>query len=352
MLSYILKEFKGYNQNICAGLDGMYHTVYYILFETGQYYVGKHSTFDLSDKYFCSSNLANQIKNKGLKYNRTVLFYAETSENAIELETKILSNKKIYENTNCLNCYPGSPPDLTGTIIVSLNNKFKMINPKLLDYYLEQGWERKGIKRIWVNNGNNQKNVLPEEVENYTNLGWNIGTLEKHKNRIFIYKNGERKFIDKQFLNEFLKEGWVKKHNVEDTKVLRKGERIIKVKPEKVSYYLSEGFIPSSTVEGLIYIKKEKEYKRVKKSNLTNYLNNGWTLGNNVSGMKYINNGTREKRIFLDDLPNYPGWQLGRIKKVYLNNGTIERRIMPYDMDIINNLKQQGYIKGPLLKRK
>jgi len=352
LLEDIIDEFKKYNQNKCVGLDGRYHTVYYIVFETGQYYIGKHSTSNLSDSYFCSSKLANLMKNIGLKYNRTIIFYLENSELAIDLETKILSNKKYYENKNCLNCYPGSPPDSTGSVVISLGNKFKMINPKLLEYYLQQGWEQKGIKRIWVNNGVIQKNILPDEIDDYVNLGWKLGLLEKHKNRVFIYKDGERKFIERKFLDEYLKEGWIKKHNVEDTKVLRKNNVIIKAQPEEVEYYLSKGYVHSSTIEGLIYIKKGSQLKRVKEVDLPKYFNEGWIRGNNTSGMKYITDGYKEKRINIEDLPNHPGWVVGRVKKIYLNNGSKERRIMSYDIDTINDLKQQGYVEGPLSKVK
>jgi hypothetical protein len=351
MLKTILKTINE-NTSQTTGNDGRFHTVYFIEFETGHFYIGKHTSDNLlKDNYFCSGVLANSMKDKGFKYKRKILFYLNTSEEAIRIETEILSDKKIYEHDLCLNCYPGSPPDLTGTIIISMGNKFKMINPKLLNLYLEEGWEQKGVKRIWVSKEYESKFILPDEFDSYLALGWQLGNILS-KDRIFIIKGTERKYIKKSFLKEFESNGWEYKHNVTGTKVLRKGDSIIKVQPENVDIKIHEGYKPSSTVEGLIYIVKGKEYKRVHEFEVLNYLNNGWHRGNNATGTIYINDGGSERRVYEDEIHLYPDYKIGRLKKIYLNNGIKERRLSITNVDKIDFYLSQGYSHGKLQRQK
>ena len=351
MLNNILSKYP-HNINIKVGDDGRYHTVYYLEFETGQFYIGKHTTDNLSnDPYVCSSKLAHYLIEHGLKYHRTVMYYLQSSKDAIKLETSILSNQKYYDHPDNINCYPGSPPDATGTVVISKNNKFKMINPLLLEMYLSQGWEQKGVKRIWINNGVDSKMILPDDLPSYLSNGWITGNA-LNNGRIFIVKELDRKYIKKTFLDEYLQNGWVVKHNVTGTKVLRKDGKIIKVQPDQVEKYQLRGYVNSSTVDGLLYIKRGNEYKRVTQEELPDYLSSGWTKGNNTSGKSYITNGQQEIRISLDDLSNYPGWTVGRIPKIYLNNGIIEKRIWVCDSNKIDQYLTKGFVLGKLSRPK
>lgn len=352
MKNEILLEISG-NRIPKIGDLGKYHTVYIITFESGHYYIGKRSTYDYkTDEYFASGILPNVLKNKGEKYEREILFFSEYPDLAIRKETEILQKKKFYDNEMCLNCYPGSPPDLTGTIIVSKGNKFKMINPKLLEYYLEMGWERKGVKRIWISKGNEIKFILPEEVSDYLDDGWLLGNI-KSRNREFITKDGKYKFVKKEDLENYLHEGWERKHNQFDMKVLRSMEdnSVIKVKSSDVGEYIDNGYRHSSTVEGLIYITKNKRFKRVNETDLESYLEDGWIRGNNTSGKIYITNGEEEKRIYEEDIINHTGWYKGRLKKVYLNNGVYEKRVFFNDIEKINELIDTGFVFGKLENR-
>lgn len=345
-------ETYSYNTAVVVGQDERFHTVYIIEFETGQYYIGKHTSYNLlKDTYFCSGKAAILLKAKGIKHKRTIMFYFGSANEAVCAETSILSNKKIFENNNCLNCYPGSPPDTTGFKTISKNNSFKIINPKLLEYYGSKGWTEGGVRRIYVHKNDTQTTVLPEELDKYMNDGWNVGNL-KTRDCVFIEKNGIRKYVKRWALNQYEAEGWIKKHNIEGRKVLRKNKEIIKVGVDEVEQKLSEGYVPSSTVEGLVYIRKNGEYRRVHKDTISQYLESGWELGNNISGSVYINDGLTEKRINPSKLYCYPDWVQGRLDKIYLNNNKIEKRIYAYDTDTLIKLISQGYKHGRLVRER
>jgi hypothetical protein len=351
MYHELLEDFTG-NINEFIGQDSKYHTVYYIEFDTGHFYIGKRSTFDIkNDEYFASGILPNKLKKNNIKYERKILFFFENSSGALEKETEILSNSKYYNNELCLNLYPGSPPDLTGSYIISKDNVFKMINPKLLEHYLELGWERKGIKRIWVSKDESIKYILPEEVDCYLSEGWFLGNV-KSRERIFIHKDGKYKFVKKNHLHEFIKTGWIVKHNQEGMKVLRDNKNnIIKVKSDFVEMYLKGEYRKSSTVEGLIYIHKDRKFKRIPKEQIDYYLSIGWNVGNNTTGKIYITDGKSEMRIYEDELNKYPEFSIGRLKKLYLNNGVIEKRIFINDDSKINKYIKNGFSIGKLERK-
>jgi hypothetical protein len=343
MKDYILTKFN-FNREKLVGNDGRFHTVYFIEFDSGHFYIGKHTSDNLDDdSYVCSSKLANRLIEQNTKYYREILFYTHLSSEAIEVETLILQNNKIFKSDLCLNCYPGSPPDSAGTVVISKGTKIKMINPKLLDVYLESGWKRGGIKRVWITKSSEDKFIRIDEIDEYISNGWVLGN-SRSKGCVFIMKDGKRKYIKKEFLDEYIDQGWIKKHNIEVTKVYRNSEdKIIKIFEEEIEYWVAKGFLPSSTVHNLIYIKNGKQFKRVKINELDEYLKKGWTTGNNTSGKTYINNGITEKRIYEEEISQYPGWNKGRIRKIYMKNGLIERRVMITNQKLIEDLIKDGF---------
>lgn len=335
-----------------VGHDNKFHTVYIIEFSTGHFYIGKHTTSNLdTDSYFCSGKLAISMKQAGHTYKRTILFYLDTALDAINVETLILSNTDIYKNEFCLNCYPGSPPDPSGSIIISLGNKFKMISPKLLEVYLLKGWIQKGITRCWVSKNDDIKFILPAEVDTYLDDGWILGN-DKSRNRIFVTKDGVLKYIKRSSLLNFENDGWTKTHNVQNRKVLRKDNVVIKVHPDQVNDKLAEGFTPSSTIAELIYIYKGSEYKRVNEQDLSYYIDTGWKRGNNHTGKVYINNGIIETRIHKSDINEHPGFIFGRLEKLYLNNGKTEKRISILNTSLIQEYLNNNYVYGKLKRPK
>lgn len=354
MLEYIKKNFELQSTKI-IGSDNKYHTVYYILFETGNYYIGKHSSLNIeNDEYFCSGKAAKILKEKGILYTRQIISYLNSAEEAICLETSLLSDKKIYEHKNCLNCYPGSPPDLSNSIIISIGNKFKMINSKLLEYYLQNGWKKCGIKRIWVTDKDNKnvKYILDTELEKYLKDGWHTGSI-KARNRTFIKKGNMQKFILNIFIDQYINDGWNIHHPHEGKIVIEKNRKRKFIYKEYLNDYLNEGWFRSSTISGLKYIVKDKQLKRIPKEELEKYLNNGWKIGNNKSNQIYINNGIVEKRIYREEIDKYESYSVGRLKYIYLTDGINNRRLyVNIDREEIEKLLNEQWKRGITSKNK
>ncbi len=335
------------NSNDKKGGDGKYHYVYLIVFVDGHYYIGKHSTFNCSDGYFASGILPNKLREEGVAFDRIILSYEESSASALFLESDILSNGLIYSNEDCLNCYPGSPPSLEGFKVIRKGSKFKMINPKLLDYYLGIGWEIGAPKRIRVTNLIEDRYILESELDEFEKLGYFIGRISL-RSRTFVELEGNMRFISNAEVNEYIKKGWTVTHPHRGTKVLRKNNELIKIDSAMVSDYVDNGYEPASTVDGLIYIRKNGKFKRVHPSEITEYIENGWNLGTNLVNTIYVNNGIREYRIAPDDLKKYEanGCKKGRLKWVWLNNGISEIRLNPNAIDEISKHIESGYSYG------
>jgi hypothetical protein len=348
MINEILK-IEPKNTNVIIGIDQKYHTVYLIEFESGDFYIGKHTTSNpIKDTYFASGRLPNLLKDKGLSYNRTITHYLPSSKEALEVETKILESK-IFKMRECLNCYPGSPSSNYGTITIKKGSKFKMVNKKLLESFLQDGWETGVPKRRHIFLGAAQKFVLGDDLQKYFDAGWSLGN-PKARDRVFIRKDNELKLIKRNFLKHFEIKGWVKTHN-------QTGYKVFKLPNGKLVKYknlndVPSGASPSSTVDGLLYIKCNNSYKRVHPSDIQKYIDGGWVRGNNTSGKVYITDGTSETRVNKDDLFLYPSFKVGRLKKVYLNDGDVEKRVSELDKPMIHKLLECGFVFGKLQRPK
>lgn len=78
--------------------------------------------------------------------------------------------------------------------------------------------------RKWINNGEINKRVLQQELNEYLNNGWQLGTLKNYKScsierkekisnqnkgRKYIHKDRVRKFVKQNELDEYLNDGWL-----------------------------------------------------------------------------------------------------------------------------------------------
>ena len=76
----------------------MYHLVYKITnLVTGKYYIGKHSTKNPDDRYMGSSKSLNEdIAFYGIEnFQREILFEAESEQEALEYEAKLVTQEMI-----------------------------------------------------------------------------------------------------------------------------------------------------------------------------------------------------------------------------------------------------------------
>lgn len=308
------------------GKDQRYHMVYAIQFENGEFYIGKHSTIDndlTNDKYFASGKLPTERKARGIPYQRENLFFFESSEDALAYETTLLESE-IYDDPLCLNCYPGSPPDATGTVCVFKGEKFKMVNPKLVDIYLSKGWKFGTPHRQFLSRGNSLCTALESEIDDLIKEGWELGNA-RSRGRIFIMNvnTGERRYVHKTVVGSFGEE-WTTKnaHNIAGRKVMKSPcGKLKRVFPDQIEEHLENGWVFSSTVGGKIPMRRGHEHTRIDADSLDEYLAQGWETGGNSKGTVYISNGSVEKRIPAEaDLADYPGFTKGRITTVRLVN--------------------------------
>lgn len=331
-----------------VGDDGKYHYVYKIVFENGFYYIGKHSTHNINDNYFASGKLPNKYRTEGYSFTREVISYEKTSECALFLESCILSNGLIYSPEECLNCYPGSPPSLFGSVVIRKNSKFKMVNRKLVDYYLGIGWELGAPKRIRMTNGNEDKYVLPEYIEEYEKIGYVIGRVNC-RDRIFVELDGKFKFILISELSKYEESGWVRRHPHCGTRVLKNDNVLVKVGLVESESLINRGYLPASTVDSLKYIRKDGKFRRVSLDDLPNYLANGWSLGTNICNTVYINDGFREFRVSPGKVEDYiknKSCTIGRLNFLFLNDGVNEIRLKPSEEAKIPEYISKGYVIG------
>lgn len=91
----------------------------------------------------------------------------------------------------------------------------KKIPENELSRYIECGWN-KGSKNIGlsgkkiINDGVNTISVAIDQIENYLSQGWRLGRLSnsKKQNRIYVYKEGVEKTIDKNEKDLYISDGW------------------------------------------------------------------------------------------------------------------------------------------------
>lgn len=129
------------------------------------------------------------------------------------------------------------------------------------------------------------------------------------REKMFVNKDGEEKFIEKELLNKYLNDGW------------KKG-RIYRPMSEQSLQKMKEKI--SKENKGRIYINKDGKEKIVKKEEIDNYLLNGWKKGQCIKrnlkvslGTKWINNGIENKYVKEEKLQEYldSGWNIGMLKR-------------------------------------
>ena len=85
----------------------MKHYVYKTtILSTGEYYIGKHSTSNLNDGYIGSGVSIKEMVNKETPINFEIIQYTDSSDEAYELEIKIIGNLYLTDPL-CLNRVAG-----------------------------------------------------------------------------------------------------------------------------------------------------------------------------------------------------------------------------------------------------
>lgn len=72
----------------------MHHFIYKTISSSGKFYIGRHSTNNLNDNYFCSGKWIRSIKDKSI-LSREILEFSSNFE-----ELKLLEEKYLKEYIN------------------------------------------------------------------------------------------------------------------------------------------------------------------------------------------------------------------------------------------------------------
>lgn len=81
-------------------MDTQFHIIYKTSSDSGRYYIGRHSTYNLNDGYLGSGKWIKSIKNKNL-LSREIISYHNTFEELIEAEEILLL--EVIEDPNNMN---------------------------------------------------------------------------------------------------------------------------------------------------------------------------------------------------------------------------------------------------------
>lgn len=165
----------------------------------------------------------------------------------------------------------------------------------------------------------------------------------RNSNRILINKNGVRKFVYSDEVDNYLDSGWYKGSGKASTRkgnvlwVKKNGEEL-QIETRELDLYLKDGWGYGRviTTKGTIAINKDSKMKRVSEDELSAYLDSGWTLGSGYAsceGRISITDGHSNKtvteEVFLNEYSEF-GWVKGKTtnnkkeknKRVVINDGS------------------------------
>lgn len=180
-----------------------------------------------------------------------------------------------------------------GLIWVHNGDINKRIKHEELNDYLLRGYvkgARCGIKGVvFVHKNSEIKKVNKKELELYLSHGWELGTgVDTNKSKIHIYKDDNNKFIYEHELDFYLKDGWKRgrKPTNSNTFWVNKGEKRCMIHKELLEHYIQNGYIFGSNThanKGTIYIYNDSECKRVSLSDFeSTYKNLGYKKGRKI----------------------------------------------------------------------
>lgn len=239
-----------------------FHYIYKITNKTNnKEYIGVHSSDkEFDEAYWSSSYYLNEdIKALGKhNFERIVLSYHPSREEAMKAEAELV-NKEYTNSENTYNVVCGGHgPNWIGTVIakdlngnnicaVKSDERFKtgelvgIMKGIPMSEETKEKLSKAFEGKIWINKDEKNIRVWPNELEHYLSLGWIKGRTyhnrkphsketrsligkanslcirskeykenisEQFKNRIWISKEKESKFIDKSELSFYISNEW------------------------------------------------------------------------------------------------------------------------------------------------
>lgn len=290
----------------------------------GKIYIGVHSTNNPNDNYIGSGLRLNKaIKKYGREnFRRRILEFFNTREEAFKKEKEMVTFEFCKDDSNYNVDLGGRGHRKTFITPDEIKNKIsKTLTGKKQSKERIEMIRLNTLGRRGINNGEINKRIKIENLPEYLNNGWVLGTLYKmsdelrakisksnngvkrsdefkenlrkqNKNNIHINNGLKNKMIQPELLDEYISKGW-------SLGVLYKNEDggVTKVSPSlgrklsedhKRKLHESTKGIPKSeefkkraseTGKDKIHINNGEVNTTVHKSKVDEYLANGWKLG-------------------------------------------------------------------------
>ena len=318
-------------------IDGRFHYFYKIVNNINKkYYFGIHTTDDLFDGYCGSGVILKCVYKKYGKGNCTkhILKFFDDRKSLLDYEKYIVDEDLINSN-ECYNIIPGGGGSYnTMTPVITLDGESIVVS-KTEYKNNKKLYKHPTLGKIRINNGILNKMVDPKLLDKYLNNGWVRGeTFKSCLGKILVnYDNIEERFIYESELDEYLKNGWIR-----GGKSRNKGKK--------------------SFAKNLMWINDGHSQKRIPQNQLDHYLNSGWVIGvcqSTTTGYVRITNGVYDKNINpknIDELEFYlsEGWVRGSCHStnkdfIWVNNGKDTKCISKNNID---EYLSSGWVRGRL----
>lgn len=305
---------------------------------TNKIYIGYHHSDDIeNDKYLGSGDAIMRAVRQYGKDNfiREILFEFDNQDDAYTKERELV-NENFVKNRDTYNITIGG-----------------------------RGWEignephNKGKITIYSPKTNKNYYVNENKLQKFLDDGYIIGNLSI-KNKISIKKDENIKFIDKNELDNYINNGWIRSNTTDGKICITHIEtNVLKyVNESDINTYLQNGYIlgnlRSGVNKGKIYISKDGKNKRINRNDLDNFIKLGWVEKRvqkeiNVKRMRHPETGKVKNVpiVLIDEYVNN-GWIFGsgyapNKNRIYITKDKKNKRIKKEDLSLFLT---DGWVKG------
>ena len=177
-----------------------YHYVYKITnLLNNHFYIGVHNTDDLNDGYMGSGKrLHIAYKKYGIKnFKKDIIIFFNSSDDAFEYEKQIV-NESLVDDNNCYNLVNGGRNSWNSSNLVVV----KLKNADEYFFVSKEEYNKNKDKYYSTWTGKHHS----EETKNKVRK--TMTPKASSNSRIWISKNGVTKYLRKEFLNQYLEDGW------------------------------------------------------------------------------------------------------------------------------------------------
>lgn len=249
----------------------------------GKCYIGKslnieHRLREHKRNSHSNEHLQNAMKKYGIDNFTFEVLEECTKEEYDERERYWISYYKSRNKEYGYNIMPGGESNPGWNHTKETRQKMSMNHNKSGHHNYNRG-------KIWINNGNQDKLVYPNELNNYLSNGWDLGATDEFRNTMrktvsrdknpFYGKHHSDK--TKQMYSEMFSG---EKHPQYGMIWITNGSEEVKINPNDIDKYKGyhKGRLPSSS-KMRIWVNNGVQNKRIFESELDEFISNGWNKG-------------------------------------------------------------------------